>query len=1737
MLSVSGVSNNLFLNSSTVQMVPAVSAEWNQNLFNSPYITVAGTGVKETGVSIVSPNSVQAADDDSAHPYFDTYSFTTSSGQGSVSYNVTTQNSAPAYKIVTYMMTNSADPVMLNSYAKGSSTQNGSKAMDINSFGWTKIETYIGSSDILDTITSFTYKMQINTYSSDDTDPTIYFTTPEVYETTYFDYQYNSLWPTESVFTYFRPGESYVQSGDSKYILPTELRKVKTKVLNSQSVDVNKNVIDPPSFPISPIVENPSFSVVSAPYPFYKNVMPSDMSAYKYFVSDYATPSSISGIYGEDIVANKIVIKLNTILTSPTINVLIDDVAISVSSSTSITPDTNGLIILYATKQTNGSITWSKSKWNSMPKFNIDGTLSNYIKFKKITVTQINSEPKSLFSDYSTKSDDALNDMQRMQLIELSPRLEVDLSDYVIEVELNKSLDSKNSAVPISSINTDDASITLSAIPIITNNLIVPLFSSQSNLSINVLSSMLRKNIKFYINFNLIANFDPANGTLTDVNKYIPGGIYYSDTWNESDVKTVKIQCYDITRYLQTTPVPDYVANLKSVFDIITNILDLAGFTDYDYDSLYKVCKNNSTPMDMSYYYCNSKDTTVYGALAEIFLANQIGAYIDEYNVMRFLSLSQILSNKTSALSLNDSQIIEGGYQITNKSKPGKISVRYQSPKIKQSLALQNASSFPGQSTPSFIYTTSNDVVWSQQNLDSVGFNHLDENFSESSNKFKLNINDLLNIFHTYSLNSNGFAIIENEIVSFSDKEYTISDSKGSPSINISVKNDIELQAEINRYVRENESGLELSQLDENDNALKPINANITITPTGYITNVQRGLFGTPVSDHNIISSLTQKGLKEATANSSFVFTDHSDNTNTKIVNNKINDIFSNINVPSVEKIQMTAAANTKTIVYPNQTDQGYKTYSVKFDMADNPVGSAGLFFNATSGSSMESAYFVELIKFSSTDIAFNPTYKYIVAISQVVSGSSNVIAFAEITGTAYLILSNFEKIMYKIPNTSSNVVESTIATVTNSRSFIMDSTAGLIPKMYVQENSNIPKDTMISSVSGNTITLTKSVTSSAGDLLTFSPYTYQATSDQTFNLKVNHYYNDSISTKNGDESGQLIQVFLNNFEINGWQVPDSSLDPRDFYYGWKSIDKNAVTGLNKKIKIKDTNLNTISTNFGFFASTKPTSIGTKTQVYVGGLHLEIGDDLFTYPASSIKNVGSLREIYACEKLLNERSVSYWLQDREFLNGLVQNQNLFSKYKSYMMQTNPEVLGINYYDVQYTTPAAVLVDVLPIEYLWYYFPGNEPLDQQFYQSQVVDEYSLSYSTPINTGFRAKMAIANNTSHMVYLSKESDSLNQFTVKLNLWTHEIIAQSDPEIIEKVIDPSNIAEVIQLDSQWIQSKEVANKLLNTVQKGIEGFSKDTTVQIFGNPLIQVGDIITISYSLAALNSQKYIVHSVSQSFNQGLKTVLVLNSLDKGIQYGTPKVTGGILSSDSNYYYRTFLNNGTFKVSGSAITNAEALIIAGGGGGGAGGGGGGAGGVLHLSGLTIDIGSYPVVIGAGASASNGTDSSFISTATGGGRGGGHYSGYGSNGGSGGGSWGQGYYTPGLGIPGQGHDGGIGDSVYAFFWGGGGGGADITPFTGRSAPGGNGTNLYSTWASATATGDNGYYGGGGGGGWRYAGGSGGIGGIGGGGSVNQDGLQNTGGGGGGSTTNSFSSPPWGGKGGSGLCIIRWPK
>lgn len=267
-----------------------------------------------------------------------------------------------------------------------------------------------------------------------------------------------------------------------------------------------------------------------------------------------------------------------------------------------------------------------------------------------------------------------------------------------------------------------------------------------------------------------------------------------------------------------------------------------------------------------------------------------------------------------------------------------------------------------------------------------------------------------------------------------------------------------------------------------------------------------------------------------------------------------------------------------------------------------------------------------------------------------------------------------------------------------------------------------------------------------------------------------------------------------------------------------------------------------------------------------------------------------------------------------------------------------------------------------------------------------------------------------------------------------------------------------------------------------------------------------------------------------------------------------------SGNDYRYHWFSQVGNYSLTVEKGGYADVLVVAGGGGGGDFGGGGGAGGVIFRENYVLTAGTYTITVGdggqgaVGSSENNGEkgeDSVFANlTAQGGGAGQGDDQGsFNISGGSGGG--GKRGDPGGAGTTGQGNSGGAGVSTDTYYRGGGGGGAGQQGGTSErrdeSGDGGNGLYLGNIFSSYL--GEHGWIAGGGGGGAvvnSYAddirGGRAGLGGggkggdSGSGGQSNQNpgqpGIPASGGGGG-----SASYQELGGKGGSGVVVIRYKK
>lgn len=82
-------------------------------------------------------------------------------------------------------------------------------------------------------------------------------------------------------------------------------------------------------------------------------------------------------------------------------------------------------------------------------------------------------------------------------------------------------------------------------------------------------------------------------------------------------------------------------------------------------------------------------------------------------------------------------------------------------------------------------------------------------------------------------------------------------------------------------------------------------------------------------------------------------------------------------------------------------------------------------------------------------------------------------------------------------------------------------------------------------------------------------------------------------------------------------------------------------------------------------------------------------------------------------------------------------------------------------------------------------------------------------------------------------------------------------------------------EVDSTWIQSKEMAQEIADWISAHWSEGADEQEVSIFGNPLIELGDVLAVEYAEMDMTTatHTYFVTGIKNSFDTGLETVVTL------------------------------------------------------------------------------------------------------------------------------------------------------------------------------------------------------------------------------------------------------------------------
>lgn len=179
--------------------------------------------------------------------------------------------------------------------------------------------------------------------------------------------------------------------------------------------------------------------------------------------------------------------------------------------------------------------------------------------------------------------------------------------------------------------------------------------------------------------------------------------------------------------------------------------------------------------------------------------------------------------------------------------------------------------------------------------------------------------------------------------------------------------------------------------------------------------------------------------------------------------------------------------------------------------------------------------------------------------------------------------------------------------------------------------------------------------------------------------------------------------------------------------------------------------------------------------------------------------------------------------------------------------------------------------------------GNNEDDKNLVGTSEVREIknnSIGSSLVSGTPQTGRFAIINLATESVWLSASSGlSVNpQLFVKA-----KVIVPGDQYEISKIIPEASGTYEILIESDYIQSEDQAELVLRMLSRSMSNPTKSINVKIFGNPLLQLGDVVKFNFFTNKIQSgveDFYVVSKIQHEYSDGLSTSLVLKPLTRSV-----------------------------------------------------------------------------------------------------------------------------------------------------------------------------------------------------------------------------------------------------------------
>ena len=211
-------------------------------------------------------------------------------------------------------------------------------------------------------------------------------------------------------------------------------------------------------------------------------------------------------------------------------------------------------------------------------------------------------------------------------LIEMSPRLLVDISNKVIDYNIKKILsDIGSTSLPVGQLLASTGTLSLFDDDQAFNE----------NNSQSIVAKYIRKNIKFNFYESI---FDVAGDEYS-----VPIKTLYSEGFPQADVNAAKLslELRDFYFFLESMPAPRLLTTQTSLSYAVSLLLDYIGFSNYT----FKRVANESDPI-IPYFFI-APDQNVAEVLNQLAVSTQTAMFFDEYNNFVVMSKDYLMPTET----------------------------------------------------------------------------------------------------------------------------------------------------------------------------------------------------------------------------------------------------------------------------------------------------------------------------------------------------------------------------------------------------------------------------------------------------------------------------------------------------------------------------------------------------------------------------------------------------------------------------------------------------------------------------------------------------------------------------------------------------------------------------------------------------------------------------------------------------------------------------------------------------------------------------------------------------------------------------------------------------------------------------------------------------------------------------------------------------------------------------------